>query len=110
MKRRTPLSKRELLLRRRLCKVLEEAERMVHGSIIRMARTCGNPNCKCATQGEKHLSLYVGQTRKGKTRMKYIGKAREGRVKRWVRNYKEASELLERISEEGWRALDARDG
>jgi hypothetical protein len=37
--------------------------------------------------------------------MKCIPKAWESRIKRWVRNYKEAGALLEQISEKGWRRL-----
>jgi len=85
--------------------VIADADGFVHGSIIRMARVCGNPRCKCAVKGEKHVSLYLGQTLKGKTRMKYIPKAWETRIQRWAGNYQQARDLLEQISEEGWRKL-----
>ena len=75
MRHRAALSRTERSLRSRLHKLLDDADGLVHGSLIRMARTCGNPRCKCAVKGEKHVSLYLGQTRKGKTRMKYIPKA-----------------------------------
>lgn len=56
-------------------------------------------------KGEKHVSLYLGQTRRGKRRMKYIPKVWEERIQRWVGNYKKAADLLEQISEEGWSRL-----
>ena len=105
MRHRGALSRTERSLRSRLHKLLDDADGLVHGSLIRMARTCGNPRCKCATKGEKHVSLYLGQTRKGKTRMKYIPRTWEGRIRRWADNYQQARELLEQISEEGWRKL-----
>jgi len=88
--------------------LIADADGFVHGSIIRMARTCGNPRCKCATKGEKHVSLYLGQTRRRKTRMKYITKAWETRIKRWAVNYRKAGDLLEQISEEAWSKLSDR--
>ena len=99
------LSRKERSVRSRLHRLIAEADGFVHGSLIRMARTCGNPRCKCATKGEKHVSLYLGQTRKGKTRMKYIPRTWEGRIRRWADNYQQARELLEQISEEGWSKL-----
>jgi hypothetical protein len=105
MKHRGGLSKRERSLRSQLHKVITETDGFVHGSIIRMARVCGNPRCKCAVKGEKHVSFYLGQTRKRKTRMKYIPKVWEERIQRWVANYKTAADLLEQISEEGWSKL-----
>jgi hypothetical protein len=99
------LSRTERNLRSRFHKLLDDADGFVHGSLIRMARTCGNPRCKCATKGEKHVSLYLGQTRKAKTRMKYIPRVWEERIRRWAGNYQQAVDLLEEISEEGWRKL-----
>lgn len=105
MNHRGGLSKRERSVRSRLHKVIADADGFVHGSVIRMARVCGNPRCKCAVKGEKHVSLYLGQTRRGKRRMKYIPKVWEERIQRWVGNYKKAADLLEQISEEGWSRL-----
>jgi len=95
MRHQGGLSKRERNLRSRLHRLIADADGFVHGSIIRMARTCGNPRCKCATKGQKHVSLYLGQTRRRKTRMKYIPKAWETRIKSWARNYRKARDLLE---------------
>lgn len=108
MKHRGTLSKKERGLRSQLHRLVATADGFVHGSVIEMARVCGNPRCKCALKGEKHVSLYVEQTKKRKTRMKYIPKAWEGRIRRWASNYRKASDLLEGISEEGWSKLSAR--
>ena len=95
-------------MRSRLHRLLVEADGFVHGSIIRMVRTCGNPRCKCMARGEKHVSLYLGQTRKRKTRMKYIPESWVGRIRRWADNFQKATDLLEEISEEGWNRLSDR--
>lgn len=108
MKHRGSWSKRERSLRSRLHGLVGRADGFVHGSVIEMARVCGNPRCKCAVKGEKHVSLYVEQTRKRKTRMKYIPKQWEGRIRRWANNYRNASDLLEGISDEAWSRLGSR--
>jgi hypothetical protein len=105
MKHRGSLPKNERMLRSRLHRILSDKDGFIHGSIINMARCCGNPNCKCATKDQKHVSVYLGQTKNGKTRMKSVPKAWEGRIKRWVRNYKQVDEILEKLSEECWQRL-----
>jgi len=37
--------------------------------------------------------------------MKYIAKAWETRIQRWARNYQQATDLLEQISDEAWKKL-----
>ena len=108
MRHRGTWSKQERSLRSRLHRLIGTADGFVHGSVIEMARVCGNPRCKCALKGEKHVSLYIEQTRNRKTRMKYVPKAWEERIRRWARNYQKASDLLEAISDEGWGRLSRR--
>jgi hypothetical protein len=50
--RRLDSERKTLLLR-----VLRQG-RMVKGSLYRLGRSCGNPNCKCAGGG-KHFSWYL---------------------------------------------------
>lgn len=69
-----------------------------------MARTCGNPGCKC-TRGEKHVSLYLStrvtdEKGKSKRKMIYISPEWEERLRTWVNNYKRSEELIEGISAE----------
>ncbi len=110
MKHRGGLSKKERGLRSQLHRLVATADGLIHGSLIEMTRVCGNPRCKCVLKGEKHVSLYLGQTRKRKTRMKYIPKAWEARIRRWVHNYQKARDVLEGISEEGWTRLTSQKG
>jgi hypothetical protein len=108
MKHRGVWSKKERTLRSQFHRLVATADGFVHGSVIEMARVCGNPRCKCALKGEKHVSLYLEQTRKRKTRMKYVAKGWESRIRRWADNYRKASGLLEGISDEGWSRLSSR--
>ncbi len=100
------LSPGERRLRSRLHQLLHRAEGLLHGSLIEMARRCGNPRCRCAAaENQKHRSLYLGQTRRGKTSMQYVPKDLEPTVHRWVEDFHKAIELLESLSQEGWLRL-----
>ena len=102
------LPKEERRLRSRLHQLLHSAGGFLHGSLIEMARRCGNPRCRCATDdANKHRSLYLGQTRKGKTSMTYIPKNQEQTVRRWAENFQQASALLETLNEQGRLRLDS---
>jgi hypothetical protein len=105
MKHRKGLSPKDRQARSQLHLLLERADGMAHGSLIRMARRCGNPTCRCTLKDQKHVSWCLGVSEKGRTRMKHIPKAEEGAVQRWVKQYQQARQLLEQISHEAWKRL-----
>ena len=105
MKHRTGLSEQEREARSQLHRLLQQADGLAHGSLIRMARRCGNPKCRCALKDQKHVSWYLGVTEKRKTRMKHIPKGQEAAVRRWVEAYQQARGLLEQISLAAWQRL-----
>ena len=41
---------------------------MLRGSVLKLRRACGKPNCRCA-QGEPHESWVLSYSVKGRTRM-----------------------------------------
>jgi len=105
MKHRKGLSEKDRQARSQLRQLLERADGMVHGSLIRMARRCGNPKCRCTLQDQKHVSWCLGVSEKGHCRMKHIPKVEEGTVQRWVKQYQQARRLLEQISQEAWKHM-----
>ena len=57
------LSAAERRLRSRLHQLLSSSEGSLHGSLIVMARRCGKPSCRCATDDNaRHPDLCLGQT------------------------------------------------
>ena len=110
MKHRKGLSATDRAARSQLRKLLEQADGMAHGSLIHMARRCGNPNCRCAVEDKKHRSWYLGLTQNRKTRMKHIAKHQEAMVRRWVQAYQQARALLDQISQEAWKRLTEDKG
>lgn len=107
MRKPSGLSDEDREARSQLRQLLDQADGLVHGSLIHMARRCGNPRCRCATKDQKHESWYLGQTQKRKTRMKHIPKDKEAVVRRWGNAYEKARLLLDRISEEAWKHLNS---
>jgi hypothetical protein len=105
MKHQKGLSAQDRSARSRLRLLLDRADGFVHGSMIRMARRCGNPGCHCATKDELHVSWCLGVTEKRRSRMKHIPKEKEVTVRRWVRQYQEARRLLDLMSQEAWQRL-----
>ena len=76
--------------------------RMVKGSLYRLGRSCGNPNCKCA-RGEKHLSWYLSLKVDGKTNLTYIGRVVPADIDERVKRYRHHQRMLARI-----RSIDAK--
>lgn len=76
--------------------------RMVKGSLYRLGRSCGNPNCKCA-RGEKHLSWYLSLKVDGKTKLTYIGRVVPADIDERVKRYRHHQRVLARI-----RSIDAK--
>jgi hypothetical protein len=91
----------------RLRQLLENGE-LLRASLTESERTCGKPNCKC-TRGEKHRSLYVGQSKEGKVRTAYVPPSWEDRVRSWVERRREVDRLLEELSDLCWERLRRRE-
>lgn len=107
MPSRSAFSSREREIRSRLHLLLNQAEDFLHGSPVEMARRCGNPNCRCASNDElKHRSLCLGQTRKGKSSTVYIPRRLEAKVRKGVAHFQQAQDLLEELNVEARIRLD----
>lgn len=104
MKERENLAKLSTLaLRQRrqgLTKLLPPLGETLRGSLMERYLTCGNADCKCA-RGERHgpiwyLSVTLDQShRTGST----VPPAQVQQVRRWIENYHQVKERLEKISD-----------
>jgi hypothetical protein len=70
---------------------------VMRGSVVELATTCGNPNCRCA-RGHKHKKLYYSMSRKGKTTLVYLGKSRALLARQYSDNYKRLLEIVEEMT------------
>lgn len=80
---------------------------LLRGSLSERATVCGTPTCHCATS-ERHRSLVLVISTRGKTRQYHIPREQEAIVRRWVKNYQQASRALQRIADLRLAALRER--
>lgn len=80
---------------------------VLRGNLVRMARTCGNPGCRCA-RGERHVSWYLSQSQRGKPRMLYVPDSWLERVREWTARYAQIRQLLYELSDLYWERLKGR--
>ena len=97
MKHRTFMSHEERAARSALAKLLHERP-ILCGSVVTMARTCGNKGCRCA-RGERHRSLYLSIRAGERRKMIYVPTEMEGSVRGAVQAYREAAGLIETVSQ-----------
>lgn len=97
MRHRGHISAKERKKRSRLTKLLHD-HRFLCGSLVTMARTCGNPGCKCM-RGQKHVSLYLSIKDSTKRKMIYIPRPWEQTISSWVQNYQQMRQLTDEVSQ-----------
>lgn len=107
MKHRSHLPSMERRIRSRLISLLR-SEGLLRGNLVTLKNTCGKPTCRCQ-RGEKHESLYLAQSREGKSYMRYVPRTWHQRVRSWVKRYQEVQRLLEVLSERYWRRVEKRE-
>lgn len=87
------LTRRREALRKRLVKLGP----FMDGSLVLIARTCGNSaHCHCS-RGRKHVSTYLSYAVQGKTRMVYIPVDLEDQARRWSADYRKLKDLIREI-------------
>jgi hypothetical protein len=78
--------------------------RFIRGNLVYLRNKCGKKNCKCY-KGERHVSLYIRQSFKGKPKMILIPKAKWEELKEMNDRYKEILRLLEEVSIYEWEHI-----
>jgi len=71
---------------RGLVRILAERQPMVKGSVYRMQRKCGKPNCGCAA-GDGHDSMMLSWSEGGRTRLRSIPEEKLNELKRLTETY-----------------------
>jgi len=79
-------------------KELQKINLFINGSLVQMARVCGNKNCKCA-KGKKHKSYYLTRSIAGKTKTVYVTREAEKDIKLWIKEQKRIKKIMNEISE-----------
>lgn len=96
-------SERETIQRRR--RVLQEQlraltrEPLMRGSIVKRWRTCGKPNCACATDRDaRHRGNVLTVFLDGRTQTLALREADEGRVRASIDAYERAWQIISALT------------
>lgn len=93
--------------RRKVAQQMPRGSDIIKGSLVKLRRVCGKPNCRC-NKGEKHMSLYISQSYKGKTKMTYIPRRQVEYVKDCVESYKRLLKGVEKLTEINLKLIKQR--
>ncbi len=85
-------------LRRKLAS-LEKANPFVVGSLVKIQRRCGNPNCRCAKEGPKHPAHLLTTKVKGKTQAIYVPVDMVEEVRQWCDQYSDVKAIIKEVSD-----------
>lgn len=80
----------------------------MRGTLTTREKVCGKSNCKCA-RGEKHVALYLVASKDGKQQQLFIPNSYEGKVRKWLDQYKQVEQLLEELSDLHWKKIQNRE-
>ena len=89
-------------LRKRLRRELEalgKQQPFVAGSLVRIERRCGNPNCRCAREGPKHPAHLLTTKVNGKTQAIYVPVDMVEEVRQWCGQYRAVKAALKEVSD-----------
>jgi hypothetical protein len=67
--------------------ILQEQGPIRSGSLVKINRKCGKPNCHCLS-GQGHPTTYLSSKENGKTRMVYLSSSMEADVSRQAQQYR----------------------
>ena len=71
--------------------------KIIKGAVIKTERTCGKPNCHCAT-GKKHIIYYIALKLKGKLKIFYIKQNSFKKALIWSKNYQKAKSIVDKLT------------
>ena len=106
MIQRIAYTSRERAALSRLRQLLNDSGCFLRATWIKMKHPCGRDSCRCGSDRKHwHLSWYVSQSRKGKSRMKSVHREQLSQVRQWVDRYHEVKRLLAVIGDASWDRL-----
>ncbi len=102
------LPAKERAARSRLLQICRGAG-LIRATWVKHSRPCGRAACKCAKAKRYwHQSWSISQSQKGQLRRKSIPSRLHDEVDQWLKQYWEARELLDKVSEEYWARLNKK--
>jgi hypothetical protein len=93
---------------REILALLRKAGPLMDGSFTLTRKKCGNPNCRCQTEGPIHPTALLTWKEGRTTHTLYVPVEDREEVARWVEEGKRIKGLIREISEEQRRLLRQR--
>jgi hypothetical protein len=91
-----------------LLAAIHEIEFFVEGSLTVTHKRCGNPRCRCATEGPIHETALLTWKEGRKTRTLYVPVDSREEVAQWVAEAKRLKRLMHDVSAAQRRRLQSR--
>ena len=85
-------------------RVAKNQASMVRGSVVKLRRKCGKPNCRCV-DGDLHETWVLSTSVTGRTRMVFVPESLLGDVRQAVANYRQARRALDSHALTGFQCL-----
>jgi len=95
-------SKPSTTLKRRLRRKLASLGKpnpFVVGSLVKIQRRCGNPDCRCAKEGPQHPAHLLTTKVNGKTQTIYVPVEMVSEVRQWCQQYSDVKTLIKEVSD-----------
>ena len=71
----------------------------VIGSLVKIQRKCGNPNCRCAREGPKHPAHLLTTKVNGKSQAIYVPVDMVEDVQQWCNRYRDLKADIQEVSD-----------
>jgi hypothetical protein len=92
----------------RLLAAIHKIGPFVEGSLTVTRKRCGNPRCRCATEGPIHETALLTWKEERKTRTRYVPLDSRKEVAQWVAEAKRLKRLMHDVSAAQRRRLQSR--
>jgi len=78
---------------------LGQKKPFVIGSLVKIHRKCGNPNCQCAREGPKHPAHLLTTKVDGKSQAIYVPVDMVEEVQQWCRQHRDLKADIKEVSD-----------
>jgi len=78
---------------------LGKQQPFIAGSLVKIQRRCGNPNCRCAREGPKHPAYLLTTKVNAKTQSIYVPVDMVEEVQQWCRQYRAVKADVKKVSD-----------
>ena len=83
--------------KKRVLEKIHSLDNAIRGSIYELKGKCGKPNCYCAKTRQRHRSLMLSFSYKGKTKLIPIKEEQISQIKARINDYKQLKAAIDEL-------------